>query len=172
MYKIRRLESAADPEDLRMVAKLWTLLHLFTAFSFVGSLLVSEWTGRSARATADWVQRALLFQIAVRAGRTAGFIPLVLTGVFGNVASVVLGYRMATSAWLYWANGLWLAAVLVMALMNLPAAQKLAAMSRAASGSVEPAGYARLLSRWRLSNVLLSVLYLAMLIVMVYGPRS
>lgn len=155
-----------------MFAKLWTLLHLFTAFSFVGSLLVTEWTGRSARATADWGQRALLFQIAVGAGRAAGFIPLVLTGVFGNVASVGLGLHMATDVWLRWANALWLAAVLVMALMNLPAAYKLAALARAASGRDEPAGYARLLSRWRVSNVLLSVLYLALLVVMVYGPRS
>ena len=155
-----------------MFAKLWTLLHLFTAFSFVGSLLVAEWTGRSARATADWGQRALLYQIAVRAGRVAGFIPLVLTGVFGNVASVGLGFRMATDAWLRWANALWLATVLVMALMNLPAAYKLAALARAASGSGEPAGYAGAVSRWRISNVLLSVLYLALLVVMVYGPRS
>ena len=155
-----------------MLAKLWTLFHLFTAFSFVGSLLVAEWTGRSARATADWGQRALLFQIAVRAGRTAGFIPLVLTGVFGNVASVGLGYHMATDAWLRWANGLWLAAVLVMALMSLPAAHKLAVMARAATGDGEPPGYAGFLSRWRLANVLLSLLYLALLVVMVYGPRS
>jgi hypothetical protein len=156
-----------------MFAKLWTLLHLFTAFSFVGSLLLAEWTGRSARATTDWGQRALLFKIAVGAGRAAGFIPLVLTGVFGNVASVRLGYHMATDVWLRWANGLWLAAVLVMALMNLPAAYKLAAQSRAAAGGADPAaGYAGLLRRWRLSNVLLSALYLALLIVMVYGPRS
>src|SRR2546425_2707717 len=172
MYKIRRLESAAGHEDPKMLAKLWTLFHLFTAFSFVGSLLVAEWTGRSARATADWGQRALLFQIAVRAGRTAGFIPLVLTGVFGNVASVGLGYHMASDAWLRWANGLWLAAVLVMALMSLPAAYKLAALSRTAAAGSEPPRYAGLLKRWRLSNALLSALYLALLIVMVYGPRS
>ncbi len=155
-----------------MFAKLWTLLHLFTAFSFVGSLLVAEWVGRSARATADWGQRALLFRIAVNAGRMAGFIPLVLTGVFGNVASVMLGYRMTSDAWLRWANGLWLAAVLVMALLNLPAATRLASLSRAASGGADPPGYAGFLSRWRFSNVLLSVLYVALLVVMVYGPRS
>ena len=32
-----------------MLPRLWTLLHLFTAFSFVGSLLVAEWAGRTAR---------------------------------------------------------------------------------------------------------------------------
>ena len=104
-----------------MFPKLWLLLHLFTAFSFVSSLLVAEWASRSARATQDWGQRALLFRMAVRAGREAGFIPLLLTGILGNVASVGLGYRMATDPWLGWANGLWLMAVLLMALMNLPA---------------------------------------------------
>ena len=33
---------------------LWKLLHLFFAFSFVGSLVVAEWNGRAARATHDW----------------------------------------------------------------------------------------------------------------------
>ena len=155
-----------------MWPKLWTLLHLLAAFSFVGSLLVAEWMSRSARATQDWPQRALLFQIAVRAGRVAGVIPLVLTGVLGNVAAVALGNHMATDAWLRWANGLWLVTVLVMALVHLPAVYRLAALARAASGHAEPAGYAGALGRWRLSNVLLSVLYLAMLVVMVYGARS
>ena len=155
-----------------MFAKLWTLLHLFTAFSFVGSLLVAEWVGRSARATQDWPQRALLFQMAVRAGRTAGFVPLVLTGVLGNAAAVTSGFRMGADPWLGWANGLWLVAVLVMAFMNLPAAYKLAAMARSAGGTADVVGYGPTLGRWRVSNVLLSVLYLALLVVMVYGARS
>jgi hypothetical protein len=155
-----------------MIPKLWTLLHLFAGFSFVGSLLVAEYVSRSARATQDWGQRAMLFRIAVGAGRLAGFVPLVLAGILGNVASVMLGHRMATEPWLRWANGLWLVAVLVMALLQLPAAYRLAALSRAATGAAEPAGYAASLGRWRLSNVLLSVLYVALLVVMVYGPRS
>src|SRR5205809_7898032 len=100
-----------------MFARLWTLLHLFTAFSFVGSLLLSEWTGRSARATQDWGQRALLFQMAVGAGRAAGFVPLVLTGVFGNVAAVRLGYYLAAVPLRQWSNGVGPAAVLVMLLV-------------------------------------------------------
>ncbi len=155
-----------------MFAKLWTLLHLFTAFSFVGTLLVAEWIGRSVRATADWPQRAMLFQIAVRAGRSAGFVPLVLSGVFGNATALTSGYRMATDPWLVWANAMWLVAVLVMAALNLPAAYRLATLARSAGGGGEPAGYAATLGRWRISNVVLSVLYLALLVVMVYGARS
>ena len=155
-----------------MLPKLWLLLHLFTAFSFVSSLLVSEWASRSARATQDWGQRALLFRMATRAGREAGFIPLLLTGILGNVVSVGLGYHMGTDAWLRYADGLWLVAVLVMAIVNLPAAYRLAAIAKTAAGNAEPAGYAATFGRWRLSNVLLSVLYVALLVVMVYGKRS
>jgi hypothetical protein len=154
-----------------MLPRLWTLLHLFTAFSFVGSLLVAEWVGRASRGSQDWGQRAMLFQIARRAGRTAGFVPLVLTGIFGNVASVTLGYHMSADRWLVWANALWLVAVLVMAFVNLPAAYRLATMARAATGGTEPAKWAGTLKRWRLTNVLLSVLYVALLVVMVYGSR-
>lgn len=155
-----------------MFPKLWTLLHLFTAFSFVGSLAVAEGVSRATRASKDWGQRALLFQIAKRAGLMAGFIPLVLTGILGNVASVTRGYHMATDVWLRWSNGLWLVAVLVMAFLNLPAVYRLAAQSSTASGDSEPAGYAASLGRWRVSNVMLTATYVAMLVVMVYGPRA
>jgi len=155
-----------------LLPRLWTLLHLFTAFSFVGSLLVAEWVGRTARATHDWGQRAMLFQIAARAGRTAGFLPLVVTGIFGNVASVTLGYHMSADRWLVWANALWLVAVLLMAFVNLPAAHRLATMAHATTGGAEPPAWAGTLKRWRLTNVLLSLLYVALLVVMVYGSRS
>ena len=154
------------------IPKLWILLHLLSAFSFVGSIMVAEWIGRAARATNDWPQRALLFQFAAKACRGAGLIPLILTGVLGNLASVGLGYRMATDVWLRWSNGLWLAAVLITALVQLPAVYRLMQLARAATGTAEPAGYSATMARWRLSNVLLSATYLAMLAFMVYGKRS
>jgi hypothetical protein len=154
------------------MAKIWTLLHLLSAFSFVGSLVVADWNGRAARATADWGQRAVLFRVALTSSRAAGFLPLLLVGIFGNLTSVGLGLSMATDAWLRWANGLWLAAVLVMAAVSLPAAYRLAGVSKAAASGGSSEGYDPALRRWRIGNVLLSVLYLAMLVVMVYGTRS
>src|SRR2546422_7458071 len=81
---------------LLLLAQLWKLLHFFFAFSFVGSLVVAEWNGRAARVTQDWGQRALLFHIVHLSSRVAGLGSLVLAGVFGNLASLRLGYSMAS----------------------------------------------------------------------------
>ena len=147
--------------------KVWGFLHLFFAFSFVGSLVVAEWNGRAARATADWAQRALLFQIVMLSSRVAGVGGLVLLGVFGNMWSVPAGYRMATDLWPRLANGLWLATVALMTFMVLPAASRLhrIAASGAAGGPTD--GWDATLQRWRLGNVLLSLLYLGLLVLMV-----
>jgi hypothetical protein len=150
----------------------WRLLHLFFAFSFVGTLVVAEWNGRAARATADWAQRALLFGIVHAASRIGGLGALLALGVFGNLMSVSLGYRMAHDVWLRAVNGVWLVTVLVMALAALPAAKGLARIARAAAGGGSPEGYERELKRWRLSNVALSLLYLALLVLMVLHWRS
>ena len=149
-----------------MLPRLWILLHLFFAFSFVGSIVVSEWTGRAARATEDWGQRALLFGIANRAGRMAGLVPLLLVGVFGNLAAMAMGRRMAQDVWLRWANGLWLAAALVMLAVTLPAAARLAKLA-GSDGARED--YAPTLAKWRLGNAALGALYLALLVLMVWS---
>jgi len=150
----------------------WQFLHLFFAFSFVGSLVVADWNGRAARATNDWGQRSLLFQIVQLSSRVAGLGGLVLLGVFGNLLSVGRGYSMAADTWMHWVNGLWLVMLIVMALLTLPNAGRLATASRVAAGGGEPAGYAQALVRWRIGNILLSVLYVAMLALMVFRWRS
>ena len=155
-----------------MLDRLWELLHLFFAFSFVGSLVVSEWNGRAARMTQDWGQRAVLFGISHLSTRVAGFGGLILTGVFGNLASLRLGYRMSQDAWLMWVNGLWLAAVAVVALLLLPNAARLADLSQKAARGEPSEGYARALARWRFGNVLASVLYLGLLGLMVFHWHS
>jgi hypothetical protein len=147
------------------------LLHLFFAFSFVGSLMVSEWNGRAARATEDWGLRATQFGI-VRLSTRIGFGALVLTGVFGNLSAMRHGYPMSDSTWLAWVNGLWLVAVVVMAALVMPNLARLAAMSRSAAGGERAEGFARALARWRFGNVLLSLLYLAMLVLMVFPWRA
>lgn len=151
---------------------LWQLLHLFFAFSFVGSLVVSEWNGRAARVTQDWSQRALLFGIVHFSTRIGGFGALLLTGVFGNLASQRLGYRMAEDAWARWVNGLWIVALVVALFVQLPHAARLASISRAAAAGGPADGYASALARWRFGNVVQSVLYLALLVLMVFRWRS
>jgi len=154
------------------LAQFWKLLHFFFAFSFVGSLVVAEWNGRAARVAQDWGQRALLFQIVHLSSRVAGLGSLILAGVFGNLASVRLGYSMTSGTWLRWVNGLWLAAVFVMALVLLPNVGKLAATSRMAAAGGSAEGYEPALARWRFANVVLSLLYLALLALMVFRWRS
>lgn len=152
--------------------RLWEFLHLFFAFSFVGTLVVAEWNGRAARATADWSHRALLFRIVFLATRTAGLGSLVLTGLLGHAFAVSLGYRMSSDTWLRWVTLLWVAALADMFLLVLPSASRLAATSAAAVGGAATDGWDRTLGRWRIGNVLLSALYLALLLLMVLRWRS
>ena len=155
-----------------LLSGLWQLLHLFFAFSFVGSLVVAEWNGRAARLSTDWGRRALLFEIVRLSSRVAGFGALFLTGVLGNLAAVSLGYRMARDHWLWAANGVWLAAILVMALVQLPNVARLAAIAQAAAQGGAAEGWERTLARWRFGNVVESILYLALLTLMVFHWRT
>jgi hypothetical protein len=150
------------------LTRLWRLLHLFFAFSFVGSLVVAEWNGRAARAIQDWSQRALLFHIVFLSSRVAGLGSLLLLGVFGNLLSLRLGYSMRSDAWMLWVNGLWLATIAVTVLLVLPNARRLAEISRLAVSGDQPEGFVSALARWRFGNVLQSLLYLALLLLMVF----
>jgi hypothetical protein len=151
---------------------IWKLLHLFFAFSFVGNLVLADWNGRAVRATQDWAQRALLLDILLLSSRTAGIGSLVLLGIFGNMTAMRLGLRMGSDTWLRWANGLWLAAVLVTVFVVLPALFRLRAGARAAAGGGDAPEFDRSLGRWRLGNLALSLLYLALLVLMVFRWQS
>jgi hypothetical protein len=151
---------------------VWKLLHLFFAFSYVGSLTVAEWNGRAARATHDWNQRALLLQIVNFSARVGGFGSLVLLGVFGNVLSIRLGYSMKSDPWMWWVNGLWIVSVLSMVFLVVANSGKLATISQSAAAGGSAEGYDRALARWRFGNVIQSVLYLALLALMVFRWRS
>jgi len=160
-----RSEVAVKPNPL------WLLLHLFFAFSYVGSLVVAEWNGRAARATEDWSQRALLFQVSYLSARVAGLGSLLLTGVIGHILSFGEGLRMASDPWMWWVTGLWAAAVLGMLFLTLPNAGRLASISRLAAGGGGSEGYSSALARWRIGGVLQSALYLGLLVLMVYRRR-
>src|SRR5438093_13029784 len=78
---------------------LWKLLHLFFAFSFVGSLVVAEWNGRAARATHDWNQRAILYHIVHLSTRLAGLGGLFWRGVVGILTYICLDYYFRDITW-------------------------------------------------------------------------
>jgi hypothetical protein len=150
---------------------VWRLLHYFFAFAFVGTLVVAEWNGRAARATQDWGERALLFRVIHLSSRVAGLGGLVMLGVFGHLHAVALGYKMSASPWLWSVTGLWLAAIVVMAAVVLPAVGRLADAAGAAAGGGAATGYDAALGRWRLGNVLMTLLYLTLLALMVFRWR-
>jgi len=151
---------------------VWQWLHLVFGISWVGSLVVAEWNGRAARATDDWSQRAVLFQIVHASTRLAGAGSLVLAGLLGHASAVTGGYRMAHDTWMWWATGLWLAAVFGMFLLNTPLSARLATIARVAAGGGSSEGWAPALARWRFANVIQSVLYLALLVIMVLRWHS
>jgi hypothetical protein len=149
----------------------WRLLHLFFAFAFVGTLVVCDWNSRAARATEDWSQRALLWEIVRKAAGT-GLGALLLLGLLGNLLSTFVGYRMSVDGWPRWVNGLWLVSLIVQGVVVAPGAARLANLSKAAAGASQPEGYAAALGRWRLGNLLQSLLYLALLVLMAFRWRS
>ena len=147
--------------------RAWLLLHLFFSFSYVGSLTVVEWAGRAARNTEDWAQRAMLYDIIRLATRLAGLGSLVALAVFGNLLAVVMGMRFAADNWLRWVNALWIVSFVAMAALSLPGATRLAIVAHIAAAGGGSGGFDRALRRWRLGNVVQSVLYLALLVLMV-----
>lgn len=150
----------------------WKFLHLLSAFYFVGALTVSEWNGRALRGPADWPARAALAGVVRRALLFAALGALLLSGVAGNMLAVALGYSMSGDGWLHAANGVWLVMVAVLLALALPAASKLAAIAAAAAKGGPPDGWNAALARLRAANVVLAVLWLAMLGLMVFRWRS
>jgi len=155
-----------------MLTPLMEFLHLFFAFSYVGSMVVAEWNGRAARATDDWGQRAVLYENIWLSSRAIGFASLIMVGIFGNLGAHRLGYSMASDRWFQAVNGLWLLSVAGMLVLTLPHAGKLAKLSKLAAGGGEATGFASASARWRFGNVVQSLLYLTMLVLMVWHWKS
>ena len=151
--------------------QFWKLLHLFFSFAFVGTLVVCDWNSRAARATRDWSQRALLWDI-VRRAAAVGLGTLLVLGGLGNVLSSMLGYRMAVDAWPRWVNALWVAGLIVQGAIVLPGAALLAGLAKGAAVGGESSGYDSALRRWRLGNLAQSLLYLALLVLMAFHWRA
>jgi hypothetical protein len=147
--------------------KVWLMLHLYFAFSFVGSLMVAEWLGGMARRAPEWRDRAQLFEVLRRSTQWAGLVPLVLLGVLGNLVATGTGLRMAADPWLRTVNGAWLLTLIVMVAVALPSIRRLAALSRAAAAGGASEGYEGALRNWRFANLALMLLYIAQLALMV-----
>jgi hypothetical protein len=94
-----------------------------------------------------------------------------MAGVFGNLWLLPLGYRMSSDLWPKLANGVWLATVVVLAFVALPAATRLTRIAEAAVAGNPPDGWESTLGRFRVANVALSVLYLGLLALMVFHWR-
>ncbi len=159
-----------------MPAGISLFFHLLFAFVFVGAVLSAHWNVFAARRTTDWSRRAVLLEANARATMRFGLSSLVLLAVVGNVTAMALDHRVATSAWLWMANGLWLL-LLAAGVFDLGAARRLAAFAAAtATGGPVPGGapasYEAALGRWRLSNALLLAGFLAFLALMVFRWRS
>ena len=151
---------------------IWKLLHLFFSFSFVGTLMVADWNGRAARATSDWGQRALLLDICRISSGVAGLGALIVLGVAGMVLSHLVGPPLHHDMWMHSVVALWLVMVLVMLFVTRPAIGRLATIARGVTAGGSSDGFEAALRRWRLGNVALSLLYLALLVLMVFRWRS
>lgn len=154
------------------MTRLWEFLHLFFAFGYVGALVIAEWNGRAARATADWSQRSTLLHVVYLATRVSGAGALLLLGVFGHLQAVAMGYRFGADRWMWVVTALWLLSLATMFLIAIPYAARLASIARVAAAGGVAEGWESALARWRFGNVVLSVLYLALLALMVFRWRA
>jgi hypothetical protein len=145
------------------LADLWRFLHLFFAFGYAGTLTVAEWNSRSARRTREWPQRAVLWDTIRISSLGPGLFGLLMLGVFGNLTAAGLKPR----SWVMTVNGLWLLNLLVLAGVCLPGAARLARIARDTAGGGSTEGYDRTYARWRVANALLTLLFVALLVLMV-----
>ncbi len=154
------------------MARVLEFLHLFFAFSYVGTLIIAEWNGRAARATEDWSQRSTLFQVIYLSSRVSGGGALFLTGILGHGYAVPMGWSMARDPWMWVVTVVWLAALASMYLVSVPNARALASIARTAATGGSSDGWTSALARWRFGNLVQSLLYVAMLALMVFRWKS
>lgn len=146
-------------------------LHLLSAFLFVAALFATQWNGVAARRATDWPVRAALFEANLRISRMFALPGLIALGVIGNLLGMQLGYRMADTPTFRIVNGLWVLQVLLFLVVDLSAAGRLAALSRAAANAAgrsesnggDPVDWKTQLGRWRAGNAVQSILFVVML---------
>ncbi len=155
-------------------ASLIRYVHLLSAFVFVSAIFATHWNVLAARRTADWRARGPLFELNLRLTRLFALPSLLVIGLVGNVLAMQLGYRMADTPTFRIVNGLWLLQLVLLVVVEMAAADKLAALSRAAANAAtrgdgngaDPVEWRPLLGRWRFGNAMQLLLFLVLLYLM------
>ena len=148
-------------------------LHLVFAFVWFAAVFGAHWNTMQARRAKDWAARATLFGVNRTLSAMIALPALLGTGIVGNLLAIQLGYRMKDTPMFMVANGLWVLLVLVTLVIEIPASGALGALAHASAdaaargGTGEPAGWAKELGRWRLSNGVQLLLYVVLLAIMV-----
>lgn len=145
-------------------------LHVLFGFTYVAALMAMHWNTLAARRTANWNERAALFELNRRLGMMFALGSLAAVGVVGQLLAMQLGYRMAETRPFQVANALWLVNLTVLLAVDLPQSGRLAAQARAAANggaTNEPVGWTGTLDRWRIGNGVQLLVFLVLLWVMV-----
>lgn len=155
-----------------MSVAFWKFLHLFSCLSLAACVMSSRWNVLAAERVDDWARRFVLFEATQRASLRVGLTSLVLLGLFANLTALSLGLRLDRDSWPLSTDVLCLAALAVLALVDLPASRALAHEARRAIHQGPSGAFDRALSRWRIGNATLLLLAAASIGLMVFRWRS
>jgi hypothetical protein len=155
-----------------MPVGFWKFLHLFSSLSLIACVMSAYWNVLAARRVDDWGRRFALFEATRRASLRYALPSVLLIGIFANLTAVSLGLRLATDPWVRWIDGMWFAAVVVLALVTLPASRALVREARRAVDWGQSRAFDRALVRWRFSNATLVLLSVASIGLMVFRWRN
>jgi len=155
-----------------MPVVFWKLLYLFTSLSLVSCVMSAHWNVLAAQRVDDWGRRFTMFQATRRASLRFGLTSGVLLGVFANLTAFSLGLRLDRDPWLLWIDAIWIAALAVLALVDLPASRALVHEARHAIHQGPSVAFDRTLSRWRIGNATLLLLTVASIGLTVFRWRN
>jgi uncharacterized membrane protein len=145
-------------------------LHLLTAFVFVGALFATHWNTLAARRATNWGERAGYYETNRRIAIVFSLPALIGTGILGNLLAVQLGYRMSEARSLQIVTALWLLTLIVALAVDVPASARLAALARGAATGTnggEPVEWGATLTRWRVGNGVMLLVFMVLLWFMV-----
>ncbi|MBI1798944.1 MAG: hypothetical protein HYR73_04590 [Candidatus Eisenbacteria bacterium] len=138
----------------------WNFLQLLFSLSFVACAMSAYWNVLAARRVPDWDRRSALFAANHRATLRFGLTSVLLVGVAANLAALP-AFALAAGSWVRCVNGLCIAALIVIALVDLPASRVMIVEARRAIHAGPTAAFDRALHRWRAGNAALLLLSVA-----------
>jgi len=151
---------------------IFKLLHLLGAVLFLGTLLLTLWWKLRADCSADARNAAFTVDQLIGADLrfTAPGAVLLLVGGGGLLAGVP--DEMVTQGWLSGGIILFVATVVLWAVMLVPLQRQMRAALRRAGGTTLPDDYRRLSRYWLAAGVVAALLPLASLALMVLRPGA